>query len=212
MSSFKFSLDGRTESIFIIDDHKSLWLNYHVTKHIIINYKKEGFEKVLGIDASELKEIHHKQTEDFMCRLKHELRLDETCKNCDFTNECYTLIKKLRQSYVSTIKDAITKDSEDPIHAHYERKKTQNSLKMLENLLFIDSYGCSIICRKEKKGYIVISCYRTAGYSNLSDIGFSFKKALGDFELSRQRNINIWNKRLNSKNHNNVIKHLPKNW
>ena len=68
MNRLKFSLDGSKASMLIFDDHNSLWLNYHVTKHIIINYKKEGFEKVLGIDASELKEIHHKQTEDLFLR------------------------------------------------------------------------------------------------------------------------------------------------
>ena len=212
MSSFKFSLDGRTESIFIIDDHKSLWLNYHVTKHIIINYEKEGFEKVLGIVTSELDDIRHKQTKDFNCAIKHELTLNETCKKCDFTKECYTLTKKLGHSYVNTIKDAITKDSEDPIHAHFERKRTPNSLKMLENILFIDKYGCSIICRKEKKNYCVFSCYRRAGFSNLSEIGLSFKKMFSDFELSRISNIKYWNSRLSGNYNNNVIKHLPENW
>ena len=83
---------------------------------------------------------------------------------------------------------------------------------MLENLLFIDKYGCSIICRKEKKNYCVFSCYRRAGFSNLSEIGLSFKKMFSDFELSRISNIKYWNSRLSGNYNNNVIKHLPENW
>jgi len=214
MSKIEITVDDDNIKMWIFDDNGSTWLNYHVTKHLIDNFEKEGFSKIFDIDNTKIREIRAKQLNQFNCKVNQFNTAKNTCRKCDFVQECRSLIddESLSKMYTSLIIKGIEQDHKNSTHAHYEQKKTQFSQKLSEKILFIDDNGFSIICRKKSKNFGVFTCYGRTSFTNTTDMQLSLKKILNEPEWLRLMNIKRWNAIFNRKEHHNVIKHLPENW
>lgn len=212
MASININIDGININFIVNDGYHSLWMNYHVTKHIIQNNENEGFNSVLKIGTDEIKQIKSIQVEKFKCTVNDNTPLDQSCKQCSFVDKCHSTLKPIIKRYSEMIAESLMNDEANATHAHYDQKRTSTSTKLSGYILVIDKYGSSIIALKKKNIYKVMTCYRNAQFSNLSDIELAFKKVMGDFEWIRRLNIDQWNKRLTYKKFKNVVKHLPDNW
>ena len=160
MTRKKFILDKNQETLAIFDGFHDIWINYHVTKHVILGYKREGYDGILKIEEDDIKKIRSEQINNLKCNVSKEPKIAVTCKICKYKTKCSELIKPLVHSYRKLILDGVIKDREKPRHAHYDSKKSPRSSRIVNNLLFIDKVGTNIICKKEKKFYTVRTCYR----------------------------------------------------
>ena len=121
-------------------------IHYHVTKHIILGYEKEGFEDILEIEKDDIISTRSEQTQRFKCNVSEEKEVAETCKKCKYTEDCFRLIKPLREKYVDLITKGVKQDNDKPRHAHYKHLRTINSTKLIDGVVFLDNYGANIIC------------------------------------------------------------------
>ena len=209
---FDTKIDGDDKVMILDNSSESLWMNYHVTKHVIINNKQEGFHNIFNIDIAQIEEIKEIQKNEYNC-LVDELQLQQdTCNQCLFINNCNKILDPIIKLYSELIEQSFFNDVDNPTHAHYEMNNSSSSKKLIEGILFIDKNGTSIIGQRRKNNYFIISCYRNLEFSDLSDIQLSFKKILDDSAWIKGMNLDMWNKRLKYKNYQNVVKHLSENW
>ena len=194
MAKIKTKFDSENTAFMLFQSYKDLWKNFHVTKHVILNNNHERFDRVLNIDIDEIENIKSTQIEKLNCNVDQNTLQKDSCNQCTFTDECNTILKPIIKKYINMIIQSVREDDNKPTHAHYEKKKSNESKSFLKNLLIIDKYGSSIIARKENKYYKIMTCYRHAQFSNLSDIELAFRKVMNDFEWIKRKNLDYWNK------------------
>ena len=85
----------------ILPDDK-IWINFHITKHLIVSYDDEGYGNDISKNRKEIKSIMKKQREDFSCSIKGNLQGKElTCNKCKFVSNCSDLLSDLKDEYFS---------------------------------------------------------------------------------------------------------------
>jgi hypothetical protein len=212
MAKIFTKIDGDDKVMILDNSSESLWMNYHVTKHVIINNKQEGFHNIFNIDIAQIEEIKEIQKNEYNCSVNKLKSQKETCNQCLFINDCNKILNPMIELYSELIEKSFVDDVDDPTHAHYEKSKSSSSKKLIESILFIDKNGTSIIGQRRKNNYFIITCYRNLEFSNLSDIQLAFRKVLDDSAWIKRMNIDEWNKRLKYRKFQNVDKHLSENW
>ena len=213
MTREPFTLDNVLDTIAIFDGFKDIWKNYHVTKHLVHGYKKEGYNSFLGVKAIDIENIKSKQLNDLKCNVStFGPPIAMTCKQCQLQTECSELIKPLTIRYRELILSCVKNDKVRPRHMHYDYKKKPNSTRLNNQLLFIDKFGSNLICNKGKKFFKVQTFYRINPFYKLKKIRRKFNKIQNDMSFVVKHNSSSWMNKVNNRGYENIVVHLPENW
>jgi len=204
--SIKFQL---IDSYSLIVPDNISWVSYHLTKHLIINYSKEGFDNIFDFSKKEIKEIRKTQLEDYSCTVgrsfhnKHKL-----CKECDSLIDCNNELSSFKKVFFEKIINSIMADYSNPIHATFTELNDDKNM-----LLIIDKHGISIILKRNKgDGYRLQTAYGR-DYIATNEMGLKFLKLDADIELRKNKSIREWKKKLNNnQKYRSVIMYKMENW
>jgi len=132
-----FYLDGKKVQAVISlskGSFKRSWYNYHVTKHVVGDFKNEFFYKLVDISEEEAFILRNTQLNEYYCSLERDKLSRKYCDECDFVDSCWNTLKNVREAYKQVIVESLTNDHENPRHAHAEnrrkRKRTYQTLQI----------------------------------------------------------------------------------
>ena len=148
----------------------------------------------------------------YKCKVSNKINQKDSCGKCPYTGECNDKLSTMIRIYLDMLCNSIKEDSKGPTHVHYQEKKNIESTSFDEKILVLDSYGSTIIARKKRDKYLLISGYRNTEFSNVSDMELALKKVMNDHDWIKRKNMDLWNVRLQYDTKKNVTKHLKENW
>ena len=184
------------------------WANYHVTKHLLINYYEEGYDRLYGIGSKIVRGIRDNQKE-FDCKVNNTINQENSCGKCDYYVECDKLIGMVKEKYFLSIKDNLVNDYKNPRHASY----IKHGIGWGQNhTVILDDVGKSVVTVHvdEKENYInVLTSYRT---EIKEEINFRFDRLKFINRLYLRKAIRHWQYRFDSEDYKDVNKYLKTNW
>lgn len=196
---FEFKLYDKNQ-IAKIPVYISEWVNYHVTKHILLNNDSEQIGSLVGIDHQILRGIRSIQVEKYKCKVSNNN--SQPCFICKYKNECSDTISSISNEYFLIIKKSICNDTLSPRHALYKYKD--------HKIIFITNSGLNIIADINKDRNIrVNTCYRF-GIDHLNDMQLQLMKLYKDDSFHLHASINRWKKQLD--NYSYTKYYQEENW
>ena len=153
----QFKLLDKNNSAFIPE--KIRWVNFHMTKHLILGFHSEGYNNRIAIDEEKINSIREKQIDSFGCKIKDRLQsIRRTCEQCDYQQDCNNLLSDLKSSYYSLIKNTLVNDVKKPRHAHFYDIKYK-----MQTLSLVAENGTIVVATKKKptsSHYRIKTCFR----------------------------------------------------
>jgi len=214
-TEIQFDLKGDTYTAKI---KAGKWSNYHVTKHLLIDYNNDGYDRLHGFGNRVISAIRDIQKLSFDCQVTNNSTIENTCKGCDFHIECDETISKIKEKYISGIKESLTNDCKDPRHATFKKKNNYGKTGMvtIDNyMVIIDNYGRMVIATivKEKEKFVnVLTSFRKTIKKTQNKIDFRFDRLKFENRLYVSTAIRHWQYRFASEDYKDVNKYLIRNW
>ncbi len=203
-----FSLDGDTvqaEIGLLIKKQIKTWYNYHVTKHVVGDFKNEFFYKLIDCSEKEISRLRSTQLNEYYCRLERERQNRKFCVECDFIEDCWNSLKVVREEYKKVIVDSLTNDHVSPRHAHAENRR-----KRKKELVFINDVGVSTVLLVTKTKSHVLTSYRHGGinfYKIKDKYGY-----INDDDIFLNNAKNKWRRKFRKSEYSFVKECIPDNW
>jgi hypothetical protein len=203
-----FRLDGDTAQAKIGLLRKKqikTWYNYHVTKHVVGDFKNEFFYKLVDISEEEAFILRNTQLNEYYCSLERDKLSRKYCDECDFVDSCWNTLKNVREAYKQVIVESLTNDHENPRHAHAENRR-----KRKRELVFINDVGVSTVLLVKKEKLHVVTSYRYGGINF-----FKLKEKYGyinDDDIFLNNAKNKWRRKFRRPEYSSVKECYPENW
>jgi hypothetical protein len=202
-----FSLDDknvRAEISFYKGSKVKSWYNYHITKHIIGDFTKESFFRLVGLSENEIRDIRRVQRSNYKCKVKTKFSPPIVCYTCKYVDSCWETLSNVRKDYDQVIINSLQKDKIKPRHVHVLKGN-----KIREELVVLNDNGVSIVMQEKLDRYYVNTCFRY-GDMNRNTIQEKYS-IMEDDEIRLQKAKELWRKKFRGGEYSS-IEHQTVNW